>query len=162
MVARLILGWSLLCVSLCSVAKVDTIKIQSNTAKFEQQSGQASYEGDVILFDTEHQLHADHLIIHKNKQGKLTKVVATGNPAIFTGKVPDEEQMVQAQANEITLYPQQSLLKLNEDAKIRYNNDTFVGPLLEYRYKDNVIIANSANRQRPQITLETPKIKNDS
>jgi lipopolysaccharide export system protein LptA len=153
----------LLCIfSHVGLASKQTVTIVSDKAKFEQATGQATYQGSVKLTEQNHSLLAENLIVYKNKQGELVKVIADGDPATFFGQMPNDEELVHAEAAKITLYPKDSLLKLSGKAKIRYKNDTFDGPLLDYHFKEHMIVANSQKNERPSITLETPKISKDA
>lgn len=142
-----------------SLSKTQSVQIQSDSAKFEQSTGEASYQGHVVLSQEQQQLFADSLVVYKDKNGNLTKIIAHGQPAKFKGHLSEDLEPVHAQAHSITFFPETSILKLNGKAKINYKNDVFNGPILEYHLKNDLIIANKQENERPSIILETPNLK---
>ncbi len=62
------------------------IEIYSKTVEFEEKKGTATYKGSVVMEQGDRHLTSDVLIIHRNQNGKIEYMIATGNPAKFHTK----------------------------------------------------------------------------
>lgn len=130
------------------------IQIQSDVAAYEQIQHQATHEGNVILTQGSHILHADKLIAKKDPKGNLTVITATGKPATFTGKMDNDPDPVYATAKTIYYYPDKQLLVLEGSATIDHQHDKFRGPALSYRLDKQTVSAAKQSNERPTITIQ--------
>lgn len=136
-----------------SVPVETPIYIQSDNAAFEQTKLLATYEGNVVMQQGSHILHAQTLAIKKNANGALTRITASGNPATFTGNHRHSTHPVYAKANIIYYYPNKELLILEGNAELQHQQDKFQGPSLHYQLDTQVISASKHNNQRPTVTI---------
>lgn len=146
-----------------SVPKIDPdepIHIQSDIASFEQISRQAFHEGNVILTQGPHVLHADKLTAKKDLNGNLTVITAMGNPATFTGKVENNPEPVYATAKTIYYYPDKQLIVLEGAATLDHQQDKFRGPTLSYQLDKQMVSAAKQSNERPTITIHPRNHKN--
>lgn len=130
------------------------IEIQSDVATFEHALEQAVYEGNVVMTQGSHTLHADKLLIQKNTEDGTSCFIATGTPATFKGLVADSPVPVSATAKTITFHPESQLLVFEEDATLNHQQDKFKGPSLSYRLDTQTITANANGHVRPTITIQ--------
>lgn len=129
------------------------IQIQSDTAYIEQLSKQATYEGNVILKQGTHILHADKLTLKKNDQGHLALITATGSPATFEGKLEISTHTIYAAAKTILYHPDKKLLELQGEATMEHQQDKFKGPMLSYQLDKQIISASKQSDERPTIII---------
>jgi lipopolysaccharide export system protein LptA len=130
------------------------IQIQSDTASFEQLSHQATHEGNVVMTQGDHILHADKLTVKKDPKGDLTVLKATGNPATFSGQMESSPHPVLATAKIIYYYPDKQLIVLEGQATLDHQQDKFKGPMLSYQLDKQVVSATKQNNERPTITIQ--------
>lgn len=129
------------------------IQIQSDTASIEQLKRQATYEGNVILTQGGHILHADKLTLKKDESGRLSLITAIGAPATFEGKFDLSTHPVHATAKMILYYPDKQLLVLQGEATMEHQQDKFKGPMLSYQMDKQIISASKQSDERPTITI---------
>lgn len=129
------------------------IQIQSDNASFEQLSQQATHEGNVIMTQGAHVLHADKLTVKKDAKGELTVIKAVGKPATFTGNFAEEPQPVYATAKIIYYYPDKQLIVLEGAATLDHQQDKFKGPMLSYQIDKQIVSASKQSDERPIITI---------
>ena len=136
------------------LTQVDTpIQIQSDTASIEQLSRQATYEGNVVLTQGNHILHADKLTIKQDKKGQISLMTAVGKPSTFEGKFNVSSHTVYATAKTIYYYPEKQLLVLEGDATMEHQQDKFKGPNLSYQMDKQIISGSKQSDERPTITI---------
>lgn len=129
------------------------IQIQADNASVDQLSRQATHEGNVVLTQGNHILHANKLITIQDNQGRLSSITANGNPATFEGKWIGNAAPVFGSAKIIHYYPDKQLLILEGDATLEHQKDKFQGPSLTYHLDTQVISATKKSNERPTITL---------
>ncbi|MBS0286213.1 MAG: lipopolysaccharide transport periplasmic protein LptA [Proteobacteria bacterium] len=129
------------------------IQIQSDKASFEQLNQQATHEGNVIMTQGAHVLHADKLTVKKDAKGELTVIKAFGGPATFTGNFADDPQPVYATAKIIYYYPDKQLIVLEGMATLDHHQDKFKGPMLSYQIDKQIVSASKQSNERPTITI---------
>lgn len=150
------------CMSIASYAntlsfKSDApIEIESDHVVFDQNTGELTYQGNVIVISGTQKLYANKVILKKDNQKGIQSIQATGTPAHFINLLKDEVTPIHAYASQIDYDPNLALLTLTGQAKIVHQTDTFEGPLLRYIIEDQKIEAIYSNNQRPKMTI-TPQ-----
>lgn len=130
------------------------ITIRADAASIEQLKHQATYTGNVIMTQGDHELRADTLTIQKDPHGRLHVITAHGNPAHFVGKRANDPEPLYATAKMIHYYPDKQLVVLEGSAALQYHHDKFEGPTLSYHFEKQVISASSHNQERPTVILQ--------
>jgi lipopolysaccharide export system protein LptA len=136
------------CLALSNNSK-DPISIESNTLELDQKQGQATYLGNVVLKQNGKELIADKMIIFKNAQGKLEKVLAFGKPAKYMSTV--KEDPIFGEANKITFLPAPQDMILENQAKLTQKQDSFSAPYITYNFQTKIIRSKSQEGIRPTI-----------
>jgi len=134
------------------------IQIQADSASFERAQHQAIHEGNVIMTQGGHTLHAEKLIMRKNDRGQLTAIIAKGTPATLTGKLGTAHP-IHASAQTIYYYPDQQLITLKGKATLIHQKDKFHGPVLNYQIDKQTIRAIRQQNERPTFTLQPTRKK---
>jgi lipopolysaccharide export system protein LptA len=133
------------------------IHIQSDSASFAQISQHAVHQGNVIMKQGDHILHADKLTIQKDPKGKLSVITAVGKPATFSGSLSNDPHPVFATAKIIYYYPEKQLIVLEGAATLDHEKDKFRGPTLSYQLDTQIISAVRKNNgkidERPTVTI---------
>lgn len=130
------------------------IQIQSDHASFEHHLKQATHEGNVILKQGTHELHADKLVLKKDAKGEMDVFIATGKPATFTGLMTNDPNPVTASANTIYFYPHKKLIVFEGNATLVHQQDKFKGPTLSYQIDKQAITATANQGERPTIVIQ--------
>jgi lipopolysaccharide export system protein LptA len=130
------------------------IHIQSDVASYEQVSQQATHEGNVVLIQGTHELHADKLTARKEPKTNFTLITAIGKPATFTGKVGTDPHPIYATAKTIYYYPDKQLIRLEGAATIDHQQDKFRGPVLSYQLDKQIVSATRLSNERPTLTIQ--------
>lgn len=68
------------------------VDIQSDSAHFDEKTGETLYEGNVTVTQAGHELRSDTLTIHRTREGKIDHIIATGNPAYFVTRKKIEKK----------------------------------------------------------------------
>ena len=137
-----------LCFAMTSGNK-DPISIQSDTLELNQQQGVATYFGKVLLKQSGKELTADKMIIYRNAQGKLEKILAFGKPAKYVGT--EKEELLFGEANKITFLSHSQEMILEDQAKITQKRDSFTAPYINYNLQSKIIHSKAQEGIRPTI-----------
>ena len=129
------------------------IQIQADKASIDQMHRQATHEGNVVLTQGAHVLHADKLITKQDASGHLSVIIATGKPASFEGRLETSPHPVYATAKTIYYYPDKQLVVLEGSATLNHQQDKFEGPSLSYQLDTQVMSATRKSNERPIFTL---------
>lgn len=129
------------------------IHIQSDQASFEHAIKQATHQGNVVLTQGSHELHADKLVV-KKEANDVNVLIATGKPATFKGLMMNDPNPVTASANTIYFYPDKKLIVFEGNATLTHEKDKFKGPSLSYHIEQQTIIATSTQQERPSIVIQ--------
>lgn len=128
------------------------IQITADNASYEHMN-HALYQGNVILTQGDHELRADKLDAKKDRDGFVTVITATGNPAHYNGKLTTNPSPVFATAKTIHYYPDKQLVVLEGEATLKHEQDTFHGPTLSYQLEKQIISAVSQKEERPTMII---------
>lgn len=107
------------------------LKIVADTAVIDEQDGTAIYTGNVVLTQGTLKIIADKLNI-STEEGKVAKVRAHGDPALFS-QVPEPNQSeVIAKAKTIDYLVRTQILVLQRQASIVQAENIFRGEEIKY------------------------------
>ena len=132
----------------------EPIVIEANELVFNQKSNKAVYTGNVIAKKGDMTLYADMMEIFLDKDGDISKIVATGNVRFY--KKPDREgrgniAIYEKKSDTITLKGKNAILKQSENI--------VEGELIVYHI-DTEITEVKSNREKQRVkTILFPKEK---
>lgn len=162
---------SLACASLAQIACCDTNKpedgnspiyINSNQAEFDDKTGKAHYQGNVVATQGARKLHSDTLIIHRGSNNKISLIHATGNPATFEFQTEIDKPTSHGQAQTIDYYPDEDKVILIGNASIEQAGDTITGPRLIYFFAEKKLRANHPAKGRTTVILSNQEKTHDN
>ncbi len=123
----------------------EPIVIEANELVFNQKSNKAVYTGNVIAKKGDMTLYADKMEILLDKNGDISKIIATGNVRFY--KKPDREGkgnivIYEKESDTITLKGKNAVLKQGENIVegefIVYHIDTEITEVKSNRSKQRV------------------------
>jgi len=135
----------------------EEITIQSDRAELDRKAGTAIYTGDVILEQGTLKITADRITLISNKQRKLTKAIAVGQPAHFQQQMEGEKGLTKAQGKTITYLTTNKNITLLEDATLEQEGNLFTGETIIYNMVNENVSAkggthtgiNSDGKEKP-------------
>lgn len=162
-----------------SFDKNQPVDIQSDSAHFDEKTGNTIYEGNVSVTQAGHKLNAETLTIHRTKEGQIDHIEATGHPAHFlvqnhetstekqnvtaTIKAEDiyensqnAENILRGQANTIHYYPFEKKIVLLKNAELTQNEQFIRGGTLIY-YLESKILISERDTDSKTILILSPK-----
>lgn len=128
------------------------LRIVADTAVIDEQDGTAIYTGNVVLTQGTLKIAADKLRI-ATEEGKVAKVTADGEPALFS-QVPEPDQSeVIAKAKAIDYLVRTQILVLKRNASIVQADNIFRGEEILYEIQSQRLQAQgqAANPQPGDI-----------
>lgn len=146
--------------------KAELIKIQSDTAEFNETTGTALYRGQVVLEQGSLKISSNALTIYNSENG-VSKVLAEGSPAHYEQLIDIEKPPVKAQSKKIIYLPQEESISLEGNAKLAQGDNHFEGEHIHYDLKKHILnakghienddINSSANRRVKMVIPPTKK-----
>lgn len=138
------------------------IYIDSNTATYDDKKEVSIYIGDVVTIQGSLRVDSDRLDVYF-KNGKVYKMVATGNPAKYkqTPDVGKEDMHGLSLIGEF--YPEKDLLILKKEAVIWQGGAKQSSELIRYDTKNSLLKAGEISSQKGRVhTVIVPKKKNEA
>lgn len=131
------------------------IEIQSDTALWDQKSQQAIHKGNVIMKQGDKTLKANELVIEKNNDGAVEKLIATGTPATFDGALANSNPTpIKGHAETIFFFPSNERLILKGEAELTQAQNIFKGPEVAFDFASKQISAQSSASSRPTLIYQ--------
>lgn len=137
-----------------------SIRVQADSAVVDDKSGLSTYTGNVVVDQGTLHITAD-LVQIVSKGNEVIKVVArskdNSDRLAHYQQLPDNsQQIVQADARQITWLVNERQLQLEGDAKLRQTRDSsFSGAMIHYDAINGTVNAQS-NKQSPVETIFKP------
>jgi lipopolysaccharide export system protein LptA len=120
------------------------IEIQADRAELDEKTGEARYEGSVLLVQGSLTIRSDILVLKANSNNELISAVATGKPATFS-QIPEVgKPPVTARASSIDYQVEKDNLLLVGEAVVVQNNNVFRGDSIEYNIPQQRMQASSS------------------
>jgi len=119
------------------------ILIEADEAEINEADGSSIYKGNVTFDQGTMRISADQIeIITVNSE--IERIIASTNSnstsvAHYQQQPESDEELVYADAREITYYAQEERLNLIGQAKLRQTEDRFSGELLKYNVKKGTV-----------------------
>jgi len=107
------------------------IQIESDRATLDDTTGISNYAGNVIITQGESRLEADNISVNAINR-KIVSIKATGSPAHFVQKTPNESSLTHGYANTIIYTAIDESLKLLNNASLVQDNNSFSGEQIHY------------------------------
>lgn len=130
------------------------IEIQSNTADFDDKTGDATHRGNVVVTQGTRHLTADTLVIHRDPNGKIDRMIAQGTPARFHAYPEPQKPILEGKANILKFFPKEDKIILEEDAELTQAEHTIQGPQITYYLANRMLSSESNLTQRTTVIIK--------
>lgn len=133
--------------------KYETIRGRAASLTIDNKTGVATYSGNVNIQQGSLNIVADNLMVHRNAQGDVEKMVATGSPARFQQQPEPDKGIITASAKSITYTPAKEHLLLVENASLEQDGSVMSGSTIDYDLIKELLRA-SGNTQQGSSGVE--------
>ncbi len=138
--------------------KNQMIKIQSDSAEFNESKGTAIYLGSVELTQGTLNISSKKLIIFNSQTG-VNKVMAEGGPATYSQVLDEDGPPITASAGKIEYFPQEEKIVLSHDAKLSQGDAVFEGEHIQYDMRNQILNAAGNNPDDPSPDKSNSRVK---
>lgn len=121
--------------------KYQPIDVSADSAVLDDKAGKALYRGNVLLTQGTLKIIAEQLTIQAGSEGKVEKVIATGDQAQFEQTPNENDKPIEAQANTIEYFVANEKIILIENARVVQNDNLFEGNIIEYDIREEKLQA---------------------
>ena len=128
--------------------KFETIRGRAANLTIDNKTGVATYSGNVSIQQGSLNIIADKLMVHRNAQGDVEKMVATGSPARFQQQPDPEKGIITASAKSITYIPANENLLLVENASVEQDGSVMSGSKINYDLAKEILKASGDIQQQ--------------
>ena len=132
------------------------LTVNADKALFDEASGRATYEGNVILTQGKLRIEADTLTAIL-VDGSVTEMMATGTPAGFSDVPTENQGQVTGTGNQIQWTLADETMTLNGDARLEQSTNVVIGDRVFYRQDKGTLEASGQGNERVQMTLTPGK-----
>lgn len=126
--------------------KYETIKGRAATLTIDNKTGVATYSGNVNIQQGSLNIVAESLMVHRNAQGDVEKMVATGSPARFQQQPEADKGVITASAQSITYIPAKEYLRLVDNASVEQDGSVMSGATIDYDLVSEILKASGNNQ----------------
>lgn len=129
------------------------LDINADWSEFSGGTPTGIYRGNVVLTQGNLQITADEAIFQL-KDGELEYIIATGNPVKIKDLPQANEGWVFGEGGSLSFYPQQQMLALENNAKIKQSNDSVSANKITYNLDTRKINAERSSKDRVHFTIQ--------
>ncbi len=129
------------------------LKIAADKAYFEQKTGTAIYEGNVIVNQGSILIEADYLKVTSTLDTKqFNQLNATGAPAKFSQEMEDGNKVV-SHGDSILYHSADAILELSGQSYVKLRGDEIKADFIQYMIEEGTFTARKDNSGRVNMTL---------
>lgn len=139
--------------------KYETIKGRAASLTIDNKTGVATYSGNVNVQQGSLNIVAESLMVHRNAQGDVEKMVATGSPARFQQQPEEDKGVITASAKSITYIPAKQYLRLVDNASVEQDGSVMSGATIDYDLVKEILKASGNNQSDDGVILTIPPQK---
>lgn len=130
------------------------VNLVADRAEMNQQTGVATYEGNVIVTQGTLRLTGDKVIVY-TQDGELQRMESFGKPTTFKQKPAADKEEILGESLKLEYEAKTGIVTATGKAKITQVKDTFTGDRIEYDVnKDLVKARGGESTGRVQIILQ--------
>jgi len=139
------------------------IDIHADRVTIQEKSGYSDYRGHVEMTQGSMKLTADRVLIYQ-RDGRLQKVQASGEPAHFSQLPDGRTTRVQAEAHEMEYDATTGKLVLTGQARVLDGANSFAGERIDYDTRNATVSASkgAGGQGRVHAIIEPPGADTDS
>lgn len=131
------------------------IHITSEQFTYDHQTGIATYIGDVLAVQGSRRLSGDEMQVYRLPNGKIEKIITTGEQAKYQAITEAEKPLLHARANTIIFEVADNYLTLVTNAHVQQGGDEYESPLIEYDTLQKIVKSPQSNEGRTTIILKS-------
>ncbi len=113
--------------------------IASNQFNYQDATGIATYQGNVVATQGSRYLTADTVVVHLTADKQISRVNAYGKPAHYHYQPKPGDHLIYASASNIQYNPNKNLLSLINNAQVNQQGNIFKGSLITYNTQTQII-----------------------
>lgn len=126
------------------------IRITSDNAV--QEANRVTYRGDVVVIQGTLRIDAAQVVVH-HADGKVQRVVATGQPARFQQQPEPEGGLVKAAARTMIYYQGENRIELLRNAQVERDGSTVAGDRIEYLIGSETVRAQGSSDRQGRVEM---------
>lgn len=126
------------------------IDIKADRVVVDQRAHTSHYIGNVHLVQGSLKIVADDVMVYM-LNGKLNKIIITGNPARFQQKPGNGKDLVTSQAQNMEYLANQERLLLRHNAQVNQGPNHFRGEFIEYDTLTSTVKANKGADSKSRV-----------
>lgn len=136
------------------------LEIKGDTADINTQEGTITYTGHVNVVQEKRQISGDQLIIYRNAEGEITKIVMSGSPVHYQGQLDGKPDIIHAYADKMEYDLKNELLYMYGDARIERDGDVYQAPEIQYDVANEIATSTVTPEGRTHIIIDPESLKN--
>lgn len=126
------------------------IRITSDSAV--QEDDKVTYRGDVEIIQGSLKINAAQVVV-SHAEGRVQRVVATGEPARFQQQPEPEGGLVKAAARTMIYYQSENRIELLRNAQVDRDGSTVTGDRIEYLIGSETVRAQSSGTRPGRVEM---------
>jgi len=130
----------------------------ANNATLDDKTGLTTLTGDVNVVQGSMNIKANKLVIYKDKNGDISKMIATGSPAFFSQQQQLNQPVSKAWGSTMNYSIAKQTVTITGNARVEQLKDKFTGQKIVY-HMDKALVEATGGKQRVKMILQ-PKGKN--
>ena len=130
----------------------------ANNATLDDKTGLTTLTGDVKVVQGSMNITASKLVIYKDKNGDVSKMIATGAPAFFSQQQQANQPVSKAWGSTMNYSVANQTVTITGNARVEQQKDKFTGQKIVY-HMDKALVQATGGKQRVKMILQ-PKGNN--
>lgn len=136
--------------------------IEADKAFFDQNSGTAIYEGNVIAKQGSINIEANYLKVTSNPDtNQFNRLDAEGSPAKFSQQIDETGSMMISHGDKILYRTTDAVLELSGQSYVKRIGDEISADFIEYLIDKGTFVAEKKSTGRVVMTLQ-PQVQEDN
>lgn len=131
------------------------IHITSEQFTYNNQTGVATYIGNVLAVQGSRKLTGDEMQVYRLPNGEIEKIITNGKQAKYQALTAHDKPMLHARANTIIFEVVDKNLTLITDAHVEQGGDEYDSPLIEYDTLQKIVKSPQTGEGRTTIILKS-------
>ena len=137
------------------------IDIRADRVEINEKEEISHYIGNVSLTQGTLNIQADKITVFL-MNGKLSRIVITGNPATFQQQPEDNKEIVTSKARHMEYFASKEHLVLKDDAQVIQGSNRFHGDFIEYDTLNSTVKAKKSEGSDSRVHAIIQPGKSDS
>lgn len=128
--------------------------INADAVEYNHKTGVSTYTGHIHATQGTTKLDANRVVVYRDKNNKITKIVATGQLAHYETLPDDHQHKIHASAKKIEYYPLDEKILLLGDAIVDFDKSHITGQHITYNISKQTAISKPSAGDKTTIVLQ--------